>query len=174
MKTINRTPTGFNWDNFDLNTLKPYLKNDLFEGIVGKQEYLTLYNADVIEKVGTVLIAIDDPGKADHPDFKVEGFDDVIQIKFHDVEEPIGNYEPLTDEQGKELKEFITKNKDKRFMIHCAAGMSRSAGCACAVECIVNYDSDVYTYKTSSSDVTAFERYHPNWTVFDKIVKDLN
>ena len=170
MNTINRVPQGFNLDNFDLNVLKPYLKNDLFEGIVGKTEYLTLYNADVIDKVGTVLICIDDPGRADHPDFKVQGFDDVIQIKFWDVEDAIGQYIPLSDEDGKVLNEFITRNKDKRFMIHCAAGMSRSAGCACAVECIVNHNGNIYEYKTSHSDVTAFKRYHPNWTVFDKIM----
>jgi len=47
----------------------------------------------------------------------------------------------------------------------------RSAGCACAIECIVKHDSDIYTYKTAHSDVTAFERYHPNWVVFDKILR---
>ena len=168
--TTNRVPQGFNWDDFDLNVLKPYLKNDLFEGIVGKMEYLTLYDADAIEKTGCALICIDDPGEADHPDDKVQGFDDVIQIKFWDVEDPIGQYIPLSDEDGKVLREFIEKNKNKRFMIHCAAGMSRSAGCACAVECITQHNGDVYSYKTSHSDVTAFERYHPNWAVFDKIM----
>ena len=135
--TTNRVPNGFNWDDFDLDTLKPYLRNSLFGGIVGKNEYLKLYNADVLEKQGVALICIDDPGKADHPYFKVEGFDDVIQIKFWDVEDAIGRYEPLTRKQGLELRDFIHKNIDKRFLIHCAAGMSRSAGVACAVECIV-------------------------------------
>jgi len=173
MNTTNRVPNGFNWDNFNLDVLKPYLKNDLFEGIVGKMEYLALYNEDVLEKYGTVLICIDDPGRADHPDFKVQGFDDVIQIKFWDVEEPIGNYEPLSDEDGKVLNEFITKNVNlkKRFMIHCAAGMSRSAGVGMAVECINNYGGDVYTYSTSHSDIKNHTRYHPNYTVFDKIMK---
>jgi len=167
---MNNETNNINWDNSDLNVLKPYLKNDLFEGIVSKKEYLALYDADVIEKNGCALICIDDPGTANHSDSKVQGFDDVIQIKFWDVEDPIAQYIPLSDEDGKVLREFIEKNKNKRFMIHCVAGISRSAGCACAVECITQHDGDVYSYKTSHSDVTAFERYHPNWVVFDKIM----
>jgi hypothetical protein len=28
-----------------------YLKNDLFEGIIGKMDYLTLYNADILQTI---------------------------------------------------------------------------------------------------------------------------
>jgi predicted protein tyrosine phosphatase len=160
----------FDWDN-RMSSIKPYLKNDLFEGIVGWEEYLIMYNADVLNKSNTVLISIHDPDKAVHPDSKVEGFHDVLQIKFWDIETPIGNYDIIEPEQGKELRDFIEKHKDKRFLIHCAAGMSRSAGVGCAVECIVNFDGDDYGYKTGHSDIKAHDRYSPNPTVYNMIIK---
>jgi len=152
--------------------LEAYLKNDLFEGIIGKMDYLNLYNNDFIDKFGTVLIAIHEPTGMVHPSIKTEGFDDVLQINFWDIENEFGNYKPITKEQGLEMREFITKNKDKRFLVHCAAGQSRSAGVACAVECIVNFNGDAYAYGTGSSAVKSHERYSPNYVVFDKIIKD--
>lgn len=155
--------------------LKNYLKNDLFEGIIGKLDYLNLYNADMLDKHDTVLIAIHEPQHTPHPDFKVEGFADVLQMYFWDIEEEFGNYKPLTKEQGLEMRAFIFKNKDKKFLVHCAAGQSRSAGVACAVECIVNFDGDNYAYGTGGPDASSVKshpRYSPNLTVFDKIIKD--
>ena len=76
----------------------------------------------------------------------------------------------ITNEQGLIIREFIEKHKDKRFMIHCAAGVSRSAGVGCAVECIVNFEGSAYYYQTGSSDIKAHSRYSPNYTVFRAIV----
>ena len=169
---MNRTPENFNWDNFNLDVLKPYLKNDMFEGIVGKNEFILLNKVDVIDRTNTVVIAIHDPDSNFHDRENIEGFKDVLELKFWDIEEQIGNYEPISDKQSKEIFDFISKHKDSKFLIHCHAGMSRSAGVACAVECIKNFDGEVYNYKTSSSEVKNFPRYHPNWSVFDKIVSN--
>ena len=171
MKTFNRTPENFNWEDFSLDTLKPYLKNELFEAIVGKAEFILLEEAGVIDKENTVLIAIHDPDAANHNPENIKGFKDVLEIKFWDIEESFASYKPITAEQGKEIREFIEANKTSKFLIHCHAGMSRSAGVACAVECIVNFDGVPYYYQTGSSEVKAFNRYHPNFTVFDAIVK---
>ena len=167
---MKRAPAGFNWDNFDTNALKPFLKNDLFEGVLGKRELEMLSSEGLVKKTGTVLIGIHDPDSTFNLDEVVDGFDDVLEQMFWDVEEGPGRQKPISDEQASELKNFIENNKGKRFMVHCHAGMSRSAGIACAVECIVNYDGDVYNFKTGHSDVKAFKRYYPNWTVFDKIM----
>lgn len=154
--------------------IKPYLKNNLFEGIVSKEEYLIMYNEDVLDKFNTVLISIHDPNRAIHSPEKVQGWSDVLQIQFWDIEEDIGDYKIITNEQGLIIREFIEKHKDKRFMIHCAAGVSRSAGVGCAVECIVNFEGSAYYYQTGSSDIKAHSRYSPNYTVFRAIVDSVD
>jgi predicted protein tyrosine phosphatase len=153
------------------------VQNDLFEGIMGQhefKEYHKLLSTEDRKKL--VLISITEP-EASAPYMSVDdptstiGFHDVLEIKFWDVEYKIGKYEPLTWEQGKIIRDFIVKNKDKKFLIHCRAGVSRSAGVGCAVECLVNHDGDVYNYYLSKSDIKNMPRYDPNLTVFDRIVK---
>lgn len=156
---------------FDL----PIVQNDLFEGIMGAHEFKEYQKGlSIDDRKNLVLISISEPDTeekmSDEP-VHVVGFHDVLEMKFWDIEYPIGHYEPLTWEQGKEMREFIVKNKDKKFLIHCRAGMSRSAGTGRAVECLVNHDGDIYAYCTSHSDIQDFQRYEPNLTVFDRIVK---
>lgn len=98
-------------------------------------------------------------------------FEDYKMIKFWDITEKYKDYTPITKEQGEELKDFILKNKDKRFLIHCSAGISRSAGVGMAVECLVRYNGCKYSYKTGSSAIKSFRRYSPNLKVFDTIIK---
>lgn len=149
-----------------------WLSNDLFHAVYGKLDYLKDYNNDTIpNKEELVLISIHDPGSLVHPDIKLEGFADVLQIQFWDIEQKLGTYDPISEEQGLEIREFILKNKDKKFIVHCAAGQSRSAGVACAIECIINYRTMDYEYKTGHSEVKAHERYSPNYTVYDAIIK---
>jgi len=153
--------------------LKPYLKNDLFEGIIGKEEYLLLNNDCLIDK-NSVLIAIHDPDSKPHKKEDIKGFKDVLQIHFWDLEEDVGNYKIITKEQGKIIKDFILKHKDTKFLIHCHAGQSRSAGVAMAVECIVGFKGDKYLYSTSGkskfNEVKKHSRYSPNYTVYDVIM----
>lgn len=148
------------------------VRTKLFAGIIGWDEYLAVYNKGHLEnKEDMVLIAIHNPPDAEHPDSKIQGFHDVIQMKFWDTEEGWhDSYPPISEEQGKEIREFIEKHKDKQFLIHCSAGMSRSAGVGRAVECIVNYDGNIYNYKIGDSDIMKNPRYTPNKTVFDRIL----
>jgi len=149
--------------------LKNYLKNDLFQGIVSRQEFLLLHNEGLIPG-NTAIICIHDPDIEFHNKMVMRSYDETLEIRFWDIEEAIGKYTPITDEQGKFIRKFIERNKDRNFLVHCMAGQSRSAGVACAVECIVNFDGDVYAYKTGYSAVKEHSRYSPNWTVFDKIM----
>lgn len=148
-----------------------WLSNELFHAVYGKKDYLKDYNNGIPNKEDIALISIHDPDSVLHTDNKIEGFADVKQIQFWDVEKSLGDYESISNEQGKELKEFIIKNKDRKFIVHCEAGQSRSAGVACAIECLVNYNGADYHYKTGSSNVKAHPRYSPNYTVYDKIIK---
>lgn len=58
----------------------------------------------------------------------------VLTLRFSDLTKPL-NYKgtilnPINKEQTLQLLAFIEKYKDKNFIIHCAAGISRSAGVA--------------------------------------------
>lgn len=150
--------------------IKPYLRNELFEGIVGKSEYIKLYTEDFIDTSNTVLISIHDPDSQKFNDDMVSRFQDSIQVQFWDIEETIGKYEIISDEIAEELREFINKNKDRRFFIHCHAGQSRSAGVGMAVECIVKYNGNKYDYSIGGGDITSHNRYSPNMVVYDKII----
>ncbi len=149
-----------------------YIINNLFKAVYSKNEFIQeLSTLTEDERSKLVVISIHDIGAELFSEQTFLGFEDYIQMEFWDIEEAFGNYKPITKAQGKELNEFIWANKDKRFLIHCAAGQSRSAGVACAVECIVNFDGDNYAYLTGDSDVKTYPRYSPNLTVYDAIIK---
>lgn len=148
------------------------VSNDLIYAIIGKDEYLHAYKDDIIDKDNLVLISIHDPSHNYHPENKVEGFVDVLQVKFWDTEYDFDSIPTIPKDMALEIRDFIIKHKDRRFMIHCHAGMSRSAGVGMAVECLIKYDGDAYEYLTSENSITEHPRYCPNRVVFDKIVKD--
>lgn len=75
--------------------------------------------------------------KEDHPN--------VLRLLFDDVDEPLhvpllGEFAdgreyipvvPMTEEQGKQIVDFVKANKDvHNFIVHCAAGISRSGAIA--------------------------------------------
>lgn len=67
---------------------------------------------------------------------------EIINLDFEDVTEPKVIYRGrvnrgISQEQANRLCEFIERNKDKDFYIHCEAGVSRSQG-------VVRYILDVY------------------------------
>lgn len=155
-----------------------YLRNELFYAIIGKKEFFEMYETiPENDKREIVLISITEPDNDYIEEKYKKGFHEVLETKFWDIEEDTtdnnGNFYPkITKEEGKRIKEFIEKNKNKRFIIHCAAGVSRSAGIGISAECLINYDGCVYTYQTSFSSIKEHPRYAPNRTVFDAICKE--
>jgi len=139
------------------------IESNRINGIIGVDEYLGLYNADELEKENTVLISMFDPSHNIHPDSKIQGFDDVLQMNFWDIDSDFGAYKTLTDEQGKEIRDFILKNKEKQFLIHCAAGVSRSAAVGCAVGTLLD------NIKWEENEIQIHWRYDPNFAVYNKI-----
>lgn len=98
-------------------------------------------------------------------------FNNALYVPVWDLEEDICQYKIITKEQAKEIKNFILDNKDKKFIINCEAGISRSAGAALAVECLIKYDGDLYLHATSSSEIKEHPRYSPNLTIYKMIVE---
>lgn len=66
----------------------------------------------------------------------------------------------MTDEQAKQTVEFINKNSDKNFIIHCRAGFSRS-------QAVGRFINDIY--KNEFISTTLLETY--NRYVYSKLVK---
>lgn len=82
------------------------------------------------------LISITEPGSLDAK--TKEGWADILRISFWDITRPIKQgfvlagqpdeeLEPIFDEQAKTIAEFIKKNWDADIIVHCKAGISRSA-----------------------------------------------
>ena len=57
--------------------------------------------------------------------------DMTFPIVFHDARHPVSYrdqyYVPISDRQGFELAEYIKENRTSNFIVHCNAGVSRSA-----------------------------------------------
>ena len=160
------------------------ISTSTIEAVCSRVEILELIETNQLDKENLVLISISEPVLNHYndealTDDDVKGFKDSLRTKFWDVEEDFDKtYVVIPDEVAKEIQEFILKNIDNRFIVHCRAGQSRSAGVARAIEQLKFFgigEEAKYNYKTCfNSDISAHSRYTPNLTVFDKIVKDYN
>lgn len=115
-----------------------------------------------------VFISISDPRKQF---IKTDNyFHDELKLKFWDVEEQIGNYFPINKVQAKEIKDFILKHRDRKFLINCEAGVSRSAGVGCAVEFLLR-DKELFPEEQHhTSRIRQHWRYDVNETVYRLIL----
>ncbi len=160
------------------------ISTNTIEAIISRNEMRCAIYQNIIDKQNLVLISIGEPTEKPGgcsqdiklSDEEVKDFKDSLRIEFWDIEEDFGDYKIITDEQAKEIQDFIIKNIDNKFIINCQAGKSRSAAVGRAIECIKFFgigDEAKYNYKTSfNSEISAHSRYCPNLTVFDKIVKE--
>lgn len=91
----------------------------------------------------------------------------IFRMSFYDVMEgDAQDYEPPKPSNFAGLKRFIDSNKNKidGIIIHCDAGISRSAGCAMAMADYVGCENIVRTQG---------EKFRPNFTVYDCTRKEL-
>jgi predicted protein tyrosine phosphatase len=88
----------------------------------------------------------------------------VLFLKFHDFNKPIEGYKIFDEEDAKRIIDFVNMNQgskeDWKLVVHCDAGISRSAGVAAALSKIFN-DDDKYFFK----------HYLPNSLVYNTILK---
>ena len=97
----------------------------------------------------TGIISITDTDKADVIFEKNEanGIKAVLRLKFDDVERDYKNEHCITKEDAENIVKFVNKNKNKvdKFIVHCEAGVSRSAGVGAAIMKALNGDDwDVF------------------------------
>lgn len=156
------------------------ISTSTIEAIISRNEIIELIDANH-NMSDLVLISISEPvleGYNDEAltDSQVANFKDSLRVKFWDITDPIGHYDIISDETALLLQQFILSHISDRFIIHCRAGQSRSAGVGKAIECIKHFgigETAKYNYQTSfSSEIDTHPRYFPNLTVFNKLIKD--
>ena len=97
----------------------------------------------------TAIISITDTDREnEHFNFtKENGIKSVLYLKFDDVEKTYRNQIVISKEQAESIVKFVNKNKNKvdKFIVHCEAGVSRSAGVGAAIMKALNGDDwDVF------------------------------
>jgi protein tyrosine/serine phosphatase len=96
--------------------------------------------------------------------------DNVLNLEFDDVESDVAldgtnQYTAFSEEQAREVVEFIDKNKNKTFLIHCLAGISRSGA-------VGRFLYDYYPWVDREwFDVNVKRRIQPNQRVYNELKK---
>lgn len=121
-----------------------------------------LDNIAFISIIGTKDV-LDHYLKEDGEHWFKEKHPNVLNLEFDDVKEDIEweGYKAyaITDEQAKQIVEFIEKNLGKQFYIHCRAGVSRSG----AIREFIHHNYEYY------KDSEGGEHVRPNSTVLAKL-----
>ena len=122
------------------------------------------YSSETNKKILMISIV---GGKDSSLVFKGDGIVDVFRMFFEDIERPIGKYKVPSREDFNGLKEFLDKNISSvdEIVVHCHAGVSRSAACASAIARYVGIDD---SFIWSSND------YMPNRLVFKYAIDELD
>lgn len=100
--------------------------------------------------------------------FKTSG--NVLNIEFDDLDkdvlyrlgpEAVEQYEHrcMTDEQAKQMVEFILRNKDKNFYVHCSAGVSRSQAVIKFIHLNLSEDKNQFELNPNNSDYSFANGY---------------
>lgn len=150
------------------------IQTDLVKAIIGRDEVVQ-YSKDDFKELNidenTVLISITDPDRDLISEDILSKFKSHLSIQFWDIEKDleINKYKSIEIDEARTIKEYIMNHKNDNFIVHCEAGMSRSAAVGLAIFYLIEHNEDRYLFQTSPNPIKAHRRYHPNWTVFDMI-----
>jgi len=78
----------------------------------------------------TVLVRIKDDEFATlkYPDL----YEDILEVLFADIDQPSVYDQLMTEEQAQQIFNFMDKYRDRKFVVHCQAGISRSSAVGCS------------------------------------------
>ena len=92
----------------------------------------------------TAIISITDTDKADviFEKNEINRIRAILKLKFDDVERDSKDLHCITKDDAEKIVNFINKNKNKvdKIIVHCEAGVSRSAGVGAAIMKAINGD----------------------------------
>lgn len=93
----------------------------------------------------TIIISITDIGAPENTFSENNQIVDILRLQFYDCDfDDIGH---ITKEDGKKIIEFVNKhlNDIEQIIVHCAGGVSRSAGvCAALMKIITGSDWEIF------------------------------
>lgn len=94
----------------------------------------------------------------------------ILHIFFDDVEK--GEKNVITFEDGKKIKEFVDdclKDNIELLIVHCSAGVSRSAGvCAAIMKAVTGNDMDIFDNPHFCPNMTCYR------TVLEAFIRDID
>lgn len=90
----------------------------------------------------------------------------LLRLYFDDISEPTEGCLTISEDDTKKIHRFVDDNKDKvnTIIVHCAAGVSRIAGVACALSVYLN---------GSDMDIWNKGIYNPNILCYKMLLKEL-
>lgn len=95
---------------------------------------INCYQAEDIKELpdDTVMISVNDEYKPFFPLSLDRNSPKICTLQFADINDIVYRegtpYHPIGDDDCLKALKFINTNKDKNFIVHCAAGVSRSSG----------------------------------------------
>lgn len=147
--------------------------NNIKIGVLSR--YQALEYCQIKHKTDSVIISISTPD-VDYKDMiiapdKENRVIDLLELCFMDCDKPgevdvygtpttIDNL--MSDEDAHKVVEFVERYKDKRILVHCDAGISRSSAVAAAI--LKHYTGD-------DSMIFDSHWYNPNRWVYRKVLK---
>jgi predicted protein tyrosine phosphatase len=144
------------------------VKTKNIECIIGQEEFECIEDFD---RENLVLISITNPNENFIDSTFTSGYKNKLEVQFVDIRKyhEDTNHLIITDEMAKTIKDFIIDNKNEKFVIHCTAGISRSAAVGCAIEYFCDNNQNIEDFWKITSEVKKHWRYSPNIIVFNKI-----
>lgn len=114
--------------------------------IMGRYEIIRLSQLNKLPK-DCIVISINDTGYT--TDLINKNIRDILVLEFDDIDSDYDRLKAMTYDDGIKIREFINKYKDSvvNIIIHCTAGVSRSAGVACGIALYLN-GTDEYIWRS--------------------------
>lgn len=108
----------------------------------------------------TVIISITDVDSDNNRFNRQSNIVGICEVKFDDVEK--GEKNCITKNDAQKIVDFMKRHEDvPNVVVHCEAGVSRSAGCCAAL---------MYIYNGSDMEIFSNPRFCPNMTVYRTVL----
>ncbi len=102
------------------------------------RDLVEVYEANVSD---IVLISIETPDRVyREDDLHREKWKDSLVVQFHDIDREEDGLTAINTDHAQEIVDFILKHNGEEFIIHCDAGISRSAAVGLFMESRLDYD----------------------------------